>query len=313
MAAREGATESALALLDGGAPIDQQSAADGTTPLVIATINGHFDLAMLLLDRGADPTIPSHAGATPLYATINTQWIPNSRHPQRADYMQQSTSYLELVEALLVAGADPNARLRHQLWFTEYSREFLGVDRMGATAFWRAAHATDVPLMRLLVSYGADPSIPTLRPGIRRAQTYSEVLEDDPSGLPEVPLGGPGVYPIHAAAGVGYGEGFAGNVHRHVPDGWMPAIKYLVEELNADVNARDFNGYAPLHHAAARGDNEMIQYLVDHGADPTVVARTGQTTVDMANGPVQRITPFPQTIRLLESLGAKNNHRCVSC
>ena len=31
--------------------------------------------------------------------------------------------------------------------------------------------------------------------------------------------------------GVGYGLGFAGNTHRHVPDGWLPAVKFLVEEL----------------------------------------------------------------------------------
>jgi hypothetical protein len=33
----------------------------------------------------------------------------------------------------------------------------------------------------------------------------------------------------------------------------------------------------------------------------------------MANGPVQRISPFPSTIELLESLGAVNNHNCVAC
>src|SRR5256885_5284985 len=124
---------------------------------------------------------------------------------------------------------------------------------------------------------------------------------------------GTGVLPIHAAAGVGYGNGFAGNSHRHAPDGWMPAMKYLVEVLHADVNARDLNGYTPLHHAAARGDNEMILYLVSKGADPKSVSRNGRTTVDMANGPVQRLRPFPETIALLEKLGAKNQHHCVSC
>ena len=113
--------------------------------------------------------------------------------------------------------------------------------------------------------------------------------------------------------GVGYGEGFAGNQHRHVPDGWLPATRYLIEEIGVDVNTRDHNGYTPLHHAAARGDNEMIHYLVERGADVMVVSRRGQTTVDMANGPVQRIQPFPETIALLESLGAINNHNCHSC
>jgi uncharacterized protein len=90
-------------------------------------------------------------------------------------------------------------------------------------------------------------------------------------------------------------------------------MKYLVEELGADVNARDAEGYAPLHHAAARGDNEMILYLVSKGANVKAVAGNGRTTVDMANGPVSRITPIPATIALLEKLGAKNNHRCASC
>ena len=47
--------------------------------------------------------------------------------------------------------------------------------------------------------------------------------------------------------------------------------------------------------------------------DVTRVNREGNTTVDMANGPVQRTQPYPETIKLLEGLGAKNNHRCVTC
>jgi ankyrin repeat protein len=93
----------------------------------------------------------------------------------------------------------------------------------------------------------------------------------------------------------------------------LAAVKYLVEEQGADVNAVDHDGMTALHHAAARGDNEMIQYLVSKGANVKAVDREGRTTVDMANGPVQRIQPFPDTIKLLESLGAVNNHKCVSC
>ena len=80
-------------------------------------------------------------------------------------------------------------------------------------------------------------------------------------------------------------------------------MKYLVEELHVDVNAQDHEGNTALHHAAARGDNEMILYLVKHGADVKLVDREGKTTVDMANGPVQRIQPFPETIKLLERPG----------
>ena len=57
----------------------------------------------------------------------------------------------------------------------------------------------------------------------------------------------------------------------------------------------------------------MIRYLLEKGADVKAVSRSGQTTADMANGPTQRVTPFPDTIELLVGLGAVNNHNCVSC
>ena len=309
LAAREGHIDAALALLDGGADINRVSAADNTSPIVIATINGHFDLAMLLLEMGADPRVASDAGATPLYAALNMHWAPKARHPQPTDYLQQQVSYLELMKAVLEAGADPDVRLTKSLWYTTYNRDLLGVDRTGATPFWRAAYALDLEAMRLLLAYGADPSLPTTK----TPQRPRRGDDTDHSGLPPVPIGGPGVYAIHAASGVGYGQGFAGNTHRHVPDAWLPAVRFLVEKLGADVNARDHNGYNPVHHAAARGDNELILYLVEQGADVTAVSRRGQTTADMANGPVQRVQPFPEAVALLESLGAKNNHNCVSC
>ena len=310
LAAREGHAATVFALLEGGVPLDYPSAADGATPMLMAAINGYFDLAADLLRRGADPNAASDAGATPLYAVLNMHWAPKARHPQPLVYQQQEIGYLELMRALLEAGADVNARLTRTLWYTTYNRDLLGVDRTGATPFWRAAHATDVAAMKLLLEFGADPGLPTIKVPQRR---FGRGDDTDHSGLPPVPVGGPAVYPVHAAAGVGYGQGFAGNSHRHVPDGWMPAMRFLVEEQGADVNQRDHNGYTPVHHAAARGDNEMILYLVEQGADVTAVARSGQTTVDMANGPVQRIQPFPETVALLERLGAKNNHTCVSC
>ncbi len=310
-ATREGHVETALALIDGGADPDQVSAGDGTSPMLMATVNGHFDLAILLLERGADPNLGSHAGATPLFAAINTHWAPKSRYPQQHAYMQQDHTYMDVLRKLLDAGADVNARLAKHLWFMSFNFDLLQIDTKGATPFWRAAYALDVDAMKLLLAYGADPHIPTEKVPSRRFQRGGD--EPDASGLPPVPVGGPAVHPIHAASGVGYGQGFAGNAHRHVPDGWLPAVRFLVEETGADVNARDHDGYSPLHHAAARGDNELIRYLVDQGADVGAVSRGGQTTADMANGPVQRIQPFPEALALLESLGAVNNHNCVSC
>jgi uncharacterized protein len=217
------------------------------------------------------------------------------------------------MKAILDKGVDVNARLRKKVWYQGYSFDLSGVDEIGATPFWRAAYASDVDAMKLLIAHGADPNIRTMKGAGRAFVADADRQVKDVSGLPPIPLGGPAITPLQAAAGAGYGEGFAANSHRFAPGGMLAAVKYLVEELHVDVNAQDHEGNTALHHAAARGDNEMILYLVKHGADVKIVDREGKTTVDMANGPVQRIQPFPETIKLLESLGAKNNHKCVSC
>lgn len=315
-AVRDGRVEAARLLLDAGADINGRTLGDQSSPLLVAIINGNYDLAMLLLERGADPKLASEDGAAPLFATVNTEWALRTWYPQPTAWQQQQTTYLQLMEALLKAGADPNRRVNTHIWYAAYNAGRMGVDYSGATALWRAAYATDVAAMRLLVAHGADPNIPTTKPAERRNPEEpgdTTKPEEDPSGLPPLPVGGPAVHPLHAASGVGYGTSRVGQQHRHVPDGWLPAVRYLVEELKVDVNVRDHDGYGAVHNAAARGDNEMILFLVEHGADVTLVSRRGQTTVDMANGPQQRVQPFPETIALLERLGAKNNHKCLSC
>ncbi len=314
-AARQGAMSTIDALIKGGAQVNQRGAGDQTSPILVAAINGHFDVVSYLLDNGADPNLASQGGVTPLYAVINVQWQPRSFYPQPRAYLQQKTTYLDLMTKLLDKGADPNARTNRNTWFTQYNFDLLRTDDSGASPFWRAAYASDIAAMRLLIARGADPHIPTMKVAARgdfQGGTRSGNAEAAPP-RPALPTGGPGTPPLVAAAGAGYSEGFAGNAHRFAPTGMLAAVKYLVEEVGTDVNAEDEDGSTAVHNAASRGDNEMILYLVSKGADVTKVNRRGQTTVDMANGPVQRTQPYPETITLLEKLGAKNNHKCVSC
>lgn len=292
-AVRQGNVDAADALLDRGADVNGASA-DNTTPLMLATINGRFDLAMHLLERGADPKIATVAGGTPLYRVVDVQWAPKSPYPQPPAARQQEVGYLDLMTALLDRGADPNARVRKALWYTRYTPGLESVDPAGATAFWRAAQVGDVDAMRLLVAHGADPSLKTTE----------------------------GISALMVLAGAGH----QGDDATTVPAGRMPALRYLVEELGVNVNETDeiagsnkkldhasTRGYTPIHNAAARGDNEMILYLVSKGARVDLVGKNGVTTVDMASVRRPRIEPFPDTIKLLESLGAKNSGRCVAC
>jgi uncharacterized protein len=314
-AARQGAMATAEALLKGGANINQRAAGDRTTPIVVAAINGHFDLVSYLLDQGADPNLASIGGVTPLYAVVNVQWQARSFYPQPRAYLQQKTAYLDLMKKLLDKGADPNARTNRNTWFSQYNFDLLRTDDSGATPFWRAAYASDIAAMKLLLQHGADPNIPTMRVAARQNRQGGTRggTDTDPENRAPIPTGGPAIPPLVATAGAGYSEGFAGNAHRFAPTGMMAAVKYLVEEVGVDVNAEDEDGSTALHNAASRGDNEMILYLVSKGADVKKVNRRGQTTVDMANGPVQRTQPYPETIKLLMSMGATNNNRCVSC
>ena len=315
MAARQGHLEAMEALLHSGADVNQVSGGDGTSPLLIAIINGQFDLAMVLLARGADPTLAAESGVTPLYAALNCRWAPRVSYPQPNAYLNQQTTYLELLKELLDKGAEPNVRLKKSVWYFDHYLDYSGLVEIGATPFWRAAYAADVEGMKVLAAYGADPTIPTARPpGRRRAWFATRPIEDIEGAPPLSPVGGQAIPPIVAAAGTGYIWGLAAaNVHRHAPAGQLAAVKYLVEELNVDVNARDEEGETALHNAAARGDVAMIRYLVVQGADVMGVTRRGATTADYANGPAPLIPPNPEALALLESLGSKNNQDCLSC
>ncbi len=306
-AAREGHIEAATALLDGGADIDQISA-DATSPLLLAALNGQFDLALVLIERGADPNLAASTdGATPLFAVLQTQWAPKSNYPQpRAQDVQQA-GHMDVLRALLETGADPNPRLYTHLWYWEYGLTKMGIDLTGATPFWRAAFAQDLDAMKLLVAHGADPHIPTRWPEVgMRERRQQDGRQQEDSALPWIPEGAPNAWPIHAAAGGGY-LGLGAFSVRNQPDQFIPAVKYLIEELGADVNQLDSWLYTPMHYAASRGDNELIAYLVSQGGDVTAVTRLGQSTADMARGGRAGFftrVPYPETVELLTELGA---------
>ena len=279
-AAREGFAESVDALLASGADINQVSAGDKSTAVLVATINGHFDLAMHLLEQGADPTLASAQGATPLYTTINVRWAPEAGYPQ-PEWQQNTTTYLELMQALLDKGADVDARLENELWYTAYTFDLSRVNPSGSTAFWRAAQVADIDAMKLLIVNGAD----------------TEIATND------------NVKPLHVATG----GGVHGNDEVIAPTGWLAGVEYLVNVVGAEVNVVDDSKLTPLHNAASIGETELCEFLLSKGADVSAVSERGETVADMANGPRQRIQPFPETLAFLLSMGSPFNDKCVSC
>lgn len=307
-AAREGHVESARVLLEGGADVDQVSVGDRTSPLLMAALNGQFDVALLFVEQGADPNLAASTdGASALFAVLQTQWAPQSNYPQPRAHDRQEAEHLDVLRALLEAGADPNVRLNTHLWYWEYGLTKLGIDLQGATPFWRATFAQDLEAMKLLAGYGADPNIPTSWPAVgMRERRQQDGRQQEDSGLPSLLEGMPSAYPVHIAAGGGW-LGLGAFSVRSVPDQFMSALRYLIGEHGADVDLRDSWGYTPLHYAASRGDNEMIRYLVTQGADVSAITRLGQSTADMARGGragfFTRVA-YPETVALLQGLGS---------
>src|SRR5690606_39915298 len=74
-AAREVQIEAVQALLDVGAEVDFVDP-DGSTPLLLALMNGHWDTARLLIEAGADVNQWGWWGQTPLYLAVDMNTLP---------------------------------------------------------------------------------------------------------------------------------------------------------------------------------------------------------------------------------------------
>ena len=275
-AARDGRTEAVRALIEAGAKIDNPGTGEKMTPLVMAIVNGHYDLALYLLNSGANPNLAGDQGLTPLYATLDEEWAPYAYRPQPIAGRAE-VSYLDLMDALLAHGANPNATLTLKPWFRSLPEDRSWVDPTGATAFWRAAQSLDIDAMNLLIKAGADPKL-----------TSAE-----------------GVTPLMVASGLGWAPNFS----RNAPNAWLAAAKYCLE-LGISPGAKSSKGYTALHGAAFLGNNELIEELMAHGADVRAVANDKNTVADMANGPFPHSILHPDTVALVEKLGSGNSKTC---
>ena len=129
--------------------------AAGTSALVLAILNAHFQLAAELLARGANPDAEAQ-GWTPLHQLAWTR-RPPIQHGLPPPVPTGTLSSLELAKKLLQSGANPNARMTREP--NDGARNVL--NRLGSTPFLQAAKLGDVALMRVLLEHGADPSIKT--------------------------------------------------------------------------------------------------------------------------------------------------------
>jgi ankyrin repeat protein len=283
-ATRDGRLDVARLLVERGADLELADD-NGVTPLLSAILNAslfrvsrtgkseHLRVANLLLDAGANVNATDWYGETPLWAAVDLRNLELGPGDKATGVRDDAFA---LIERLLRAGADANARTRefpHERRYLFPIGSVAWVDLTGQTPFLRAAAAGDLRVMRLLLEHGADPNIATMN----------------------------GTTPLMVAAGVNWA---VAETFDEGPTALLEAVK-LAHELGNDVDAQNSMGLAAIHGAANRGANDVIEYLAANGARLDVRDREGRTPLDWAAGVFLATHPpvrKPDTIALLERL-----------
>jgi ankyrin repeat protein len=283
-AAQQGDLDTARMLLAAGAKVNEASPEFGNA-LIVATASGHEDFALFLLNHDADPNATDAYGITALHYCVHRglSLLRGVRFEPTLTYLFRP-NMPKLAEALLVHGANPNARIAKAPPMPA-ARRLPVISVVGATPYMLAATSYDAPMMRLLVAHGANPRILT------KENTTALILA---AGMAE---------------GLSYLPQRTEEDDRHA----LEAVKLAVE-LGDDVNAANDARETAVHAAAYVGSDAIIQFLVEKGAKLEVKDSSGQTPLSIA---AKEFPPTllddnlrPQfvhqsTVELLHKLGAR--------
>jgi uncharacterized protein len=253
LAARENCVPCIGALVDGKADINEVDP-DRQSALVLALMNGHFDVAAALIDRGIDVNLKDKVGRTALWAAVDAHTMPSSNRPAPRETDDEISS-LEVVSRLLSRGAEVDAALSQQIPYrTKLDRGGDGVLGAGTTPLLRAAKAGDVAVVKLLLEKGANAKAAT-RNGVNGVMMAANVAarEEDMTGRSKT--------------------------EREA----IETIQLLLAG-GADINAADTQGRTAAHGAALWGLTEVVRFLHKNGARFEVKDKRGFTPLDTALG-----------------------------
>ena len=283
-AAREGCVQCAVALKEGGANLNLPDP-EGVTPLLTALWNAHFDTASYLIKAGAMVDKWDWWGRSPLYLAVDYDTIPHGGRPDGPSL--DETTALQVIQQLLEAGANPNIQLTLLPPFRNVGAD-RGVDTLigtGTSPLLRAAKAQDAPAIALMLQHGALANLPNNQ----------------------------GITPTMAAAGLGSVDADTRGLYTtsDIQQRSIASLELLLK-AGGEINAGGGRSQqTPLHGAAFWGWNDVVQYLVAHGADVNAKDSRGLTPVDSAMGRAggnsrggQRIDVHEDTAELLVKLGA---------
>jgi len=282
-AAKNASRDNLRALIQQGANVNAAEA-DGTTALHWASYRDDVESADLLIRAGAKVNAANDLGVTPLWtASLNTS--------------------VAMVQRLLAAGANPNAALlagETPVMVAARSGSPAVVEQLiakganvnahgarGQTALMWAVAQQHPDVVKVLLAHGADVHA--------RSEVWSQMMAVPPHGLPEynreIPHGGDTALMFAArvgdlasaklllAAGANVNDADAWGVSATVlaaHSGFGELVEFLLEK-GADPNAAAA-GFTALHEAIMRRDEKTVSALLTHGADPNATLRTWTPT-----------------------------------
>ncbi len=281
-AARHGHTECVMALLDAGLDVNDtmtpqktggRNPRKGMSPLLLAVESGHLELALKLIRRGADPN-DRRSGFAPMHAITWVRKTERGDNPEGdpAPRITGLVDTLEFVRELARLGANVNLRAKR------VGRQGQRLYREDATPFLLASRGADLPLMKLLLELGADPTL-----------TNAD-----------------GTNALMAAAGVGV---IAVGEEPGSPEEVDEAVRMLFD-LGLDIDTVDKKGNTAMHGAALRTFPNTVRVLAKLGADPAIWNKKndrGWTPFDIGRGKRPgSVKPSPETVKALKEALAES-------
>jgi len=250
-AARQNAMDAVAALADTHADLNATTRQEGTTALQIAIINIHYDLANLLLEKGADPNVTDLSGMTALYAAVDMR-APANMLTRPEPKLRDALDAVGIVKALLAHGANPNIQLKKPIIGRHQNLVGDGQLTEGATALARASKASDVAVMRVLLDGGADATLT-----LANRTTTAVLAAGGPAPEPKV-LEAVTLLVEHGVDVNAFNANGQTILHNAAQRGHDSVIEYVAQH-GAKLDRRDKQGRTPLDIALGAGSGGRRQ------------------------------------------------------
>ncbi|KAH8775103.1 ankyrin repeat-containing domain protein, partial [Hyaloscypha finlandica] len=272
----------------------------GDTPLHEACLEGHHDVALLLLEPVPIPPVLEHrteeaSGETPLFCAVSKgrndvvkMLLEKGARPDLSDNSEESllgcaarSRKEDVFMAVLEATGDINAADKSEqtplLWLVRHKMEEAAAALLGKGKVDTETHP----------KYLLEP----LHEAIRRCSVHIIGLLLDKTAN-KLKIDSQGRTALHIAAASGHLEVLKyilESIHKKIPlfdakfndkqgrnvlhhaacSGVPEVIKYLLQDHNGEsvINNTDNHGWTPLHWAAKSGNEAVFDLLLDYGAD----------------------------------------------